>query len=155
MIRQAKHCDINSILCLLRQVADIHHQIRPDLFKNDTTKYDNNNLSVLIEQSDQTPVFVYEREGVVYGYIFCRIVEVSGDRLLQDHKTLYIDDLCVDKDHRHAHIGTALFDYALNYAQHIACNNVTLNVWSGNDEALAFYQNRGMMVQKQCMEIIL
>ena len=35
------------------------------------------------------------------------------------------------------------------------CNNITLNVWEGNDPALSFYRNMGMKVQKTTMEIIL
>ena len=35
------------------------------------------------------------------------------------------------------------------------CNNITLNVWEGNDAAYRFYKNMGMQVQKTTMEIIL
>lgn len=34
-------------------------------------------------------------------------------------------------------------------------NNITLNVWDGNDAALSFYKNMGMKVQKTTMEIVL
>jgi ribosomal protein S18 acetylase RimI-like enzyme len=75
--------------------------------------------------------------------------------LLQNIKTLYIDDICVDEKARGQHVGKALYEYVRDYAQSIGCNNVTLNVWDGNDAALSFYRNMGMGVQKTTMEIVL
>ena len=98
------------------------------------------------------PIFVYD-EGEVVGYAFCQIAEVKDDRLLQDRKSLYIDDLCVDEAVRGRHIGKALFDFVCGYAKSIGCHAVTLNVWAGNDAALHFYQSMGMVPQKTGMEI--
>jgi ribosomal protein S18 acetylase RimI-like enzyme len=75
--------------------------------------------------------------------------------LLQDIKTLYIDDICVDEKARGKHVGKALYEFVRDYAKSIGCNNITLNVWDGNDPALSFYRNMGMKVQKTTMEIVL
>ena len=56
---------------------------------------------------------------------------------------------------RGKHVGKALYEYVRDYAQSIGCNNITLNVWDGNDAALSFYKNMGMKVQKTTMEIVL
>ena len=48
-----------------------------------------------------------------------------------------------------------LYRHALAYAGQIGCYNVTLNVWAGNDGALAFYQRMGLKIQKYGMEQIL
>ena len=153
MIRQATIADIPRIIDLLHQVNMVHHLARPDLFKPSTTKYDEQELAVLL--GDETkPIFVLD-DGWVLGYAFCQINEVRNDRLLQDRKTLYIDDLCVDESARGRHIGKALFDFVRDYAQSIGCQAVTLNVWEGNDAAIRFYQNVGMHPQKTGMEMIL
>ena len=89
------------------------------------------------------------------GHAFCKITEVKGDKLLQDIKTLYIDDICVDEKARGQHVGKALYEYVRDYAASIGCNNITLNVWEGNDAALSFYKNMGMKVQKTTMEVVL
>ena len=39
MIRKAKKRDIPTIIELLHQVNMVHHVLRPDLFKPNTTKY--------------------------------------------------------------------------------------------------------------------
>ncbi len=150
-IRQAAIVDIPRLIDLLHQVDMVHHRIRSDLFKPYTTKYSEQELETLLGDESK-PIFVYD-DGEVLGYAFCQITEVKGDRLLQDRKTLYIDDLCVDEAARGKHIGKALFDFVRDYAKSIGCHAVTLNVWEGNDSAILFYQNKGMRPQKTGMEI--
>jgi ribosomal protein S18 acetylase RimI-like enzyme len=153
MIRKANKEDIKRIIELLHQVNMVHHVIRPDLFKPHTTKYNEQELEVMLNVSNK-PIFVYD-DGDVRGYAFCQITEVKDDQLLEDIKTLYIDDICVDENARGKHIGKALYEYVRDYAKSIGCNNITLNVWEGNEPALHFYRNMGMQVQKTTMEIIL
>ena len=153
MIRRAEIKDIPGIISLLHQVNMVHHVLRHDLFKPYTTKYNEQELEALIGD-DNKPIFVFDN-GEVLGHAFCMITEVKGDKLLQDIKTLYIDDICVDENARGKHIGKALYEYVRDYAQSIGCNNITLNVWDGNDAALSFYRNMGMKVQKTTMEVIL
>ena len=153
MIRRAEIKDIPSIIELLHQVNMVHHVLRPDLFKPNTTKYDEQELEAMLE-NDHKPIFVFDNDGVL-GYAFCMITEVKDNILLQDIKTLYIDDICVDEKARGQHVGKALYEYVRDYAQSIGCNNITLNVWDGNDAALSFYRNMGMKVQKTTMEIVL
>ena len=153
MVRKAEKRDIADIMSLLYQVNAVHHQIRPDLFKGDTTKYSEQELEAIL-QDDTHPLFVYD-DGKVEGHAFCQIIETKNHLLLQDIKTLYIDDICVDKQARGKHIGKALYEHVINYARSIGCNNVTLNVWEGNEPAMSFYKSMGMRVQKTGMEIVL
>ena len=153
MIRRANKNDIGSLIELLHQVDMVHHQIRPDLFKPYTTKYNEQELEALLSD-DSKPVFVYD-DGEVLGHAFCLITEVKDDKLLQDVKTMYIDDICVHEKARGRHIGKSLYEYARDYARSIGCYNITLNVWEGNSPALSFYREMGMEVQKTTMEIIL
>jgi ribosomal protein S18 acetylase RimI-like enzyme len=152
-MRKANKGDILRIIELLHQVNMVHHVIRPDLFKPHTTKYNEQELEAMLDD-DSKPIFVYD-EGTVLGYAFCQVIEVKDNQLLEDIKTLYIDDICVDEEARGKHVGKALYEYVRDYAKSIGCNNITLNVWEGNEPALRFYQNMGMQVQKTTMEIIL
>ena len=154
MIRKADKRDIKGLMALLYQVDAVHHDIRPDLFKGATTKYDEQELETVLGD-DSKPVFVYDDGGQILGHAFCQISEVSNHKLLQDAKTLYIDDICVDEASRGRHVGKSLYEYVCQYARSIGCYNVTLNVWEGNDAALSFYRNMGMKVQKTGMEAVL
>ena len=151
IIRQATMADIPRLMELLHQVNMVHHRLRPELFKPDTTKYSEQELETLLGDESK-PIFMYD-DGEVLGYAFCQITEVKNDRLLQDRKSLYIDDLCVDETARGKHIGSALFEFVRDYAKSIGCHAVTLNVWAGNDAAMQFYQSKGMRPQKTRMEM--
>ena len=153
MIRKANKNDIGRIIELLHQVDMVHHEIRPDLFKSYTTKYNEQELEALLD-NDNNPIFVYD-DGEVLGHAFCQITDVKSHKLLQDAKTLYIDDICVDEKARGKHVGKALYEFVRDYAKSIGCYNMTLNVWEGNDPALSFYKNMGMKVQKTGMEEII
>ena len=153
MIRKAEHKDVQRIIELLHQVNMVHHVLRPDLFKPHTTKYNEQELDALIDDGN-SPIFVYD-DGTVLGYAFCQITEVKDNQLLEDVKSLYIDDICVDEKARGRHVGKALYEYVRDYARLIGCNNITLNVWEGNLPALSFYRNMGMQVRKTTMETIL
>lgn len=151
MIRKANTTDIGRIITLLHQVNMVHHTIRPDLFKPHTTKYNEQELEALLANDDK-PIFVYDDEGI-QGYAFCQVSEVRNHLLLEDIKTLFIDDICVDEQARGRHIGKALYEHVLDYAKTIGCDNITLNVWEGNDAAMCFYKSMGMHVQKTTMEV--
>lgn len=161
-IRKANKEDIQRIIELLHQVNMVHHVIRPDLFKPHTTKYNEQELETMLND-DSKPIFVFDdgarpsgtlcSQRMVLGYAFCQVSEIKNDQLLEDIKTLYIDDICVDENARGKHVGKALYEYVRDYAKSIGCNNITLNVWEGNTTALQFYKNMGMQVQKTTMEI--
>ena len=154
-IRRAEKRDIPGILRLLVQVNMVHHNIRPDLFNGPATKYTAEELEAIIAD-DNTPVFVCADEaGQVLGHSFCVFQQHVGHNILTDVKTLYIDDLCVDEAVWGQRIGHALYEYILDFARQSGCYNVTLNVWAGNDSALAFYQRQGLRMQKYGMEKIL
>ncbi len=153
-IRRASEKDIPVIDRLLYAVSKVHSDVRPDLFKQGTKKYNDAELQNILSD-DTTPVFVAEKDGNILGYAFCIHKQFLDDNILTDIKTLYIDDLCVDESARGQHIGRALYDYVLNYAKECGCYNVTLNVWADNTSALRFYEKIGLKVQKIGMEKIL
>ncbi len=154
-IRKARLGDIPRIENLLYQVNLIHHNGRPDIFKYGTEKYNESQLKEIFAD-ENTPVFVAtDDNGEVLGYAFCIIQQHKDDNILTDIKTLYIDDLCVDERHRREHIGTKLLNFVYEYAKQINCYNVTLNVWSLNQDAMNFYTHSGMKPLKVYMEKIL
>ena len=164
-IRRATIADIPDLDRLLFQVAAVHHEGRPDLFKPNAKKYTDEELAEIIAD-DERPIFVYDDGGTnddckserphrVLGYAFCVFQRHDGSHVLTDITTLYIDDLCVDESARGRHVGSALYRHVLDFARGQGCYNVTLNVWSCNPNAMAFYEHCGLKPQKVGMETIL
>ena len=153
-IRFATEADIPGMIELLKQVGQVHHEIRPDLFRAGAQKYDEAALSALLSD-EKRPILIAELEGKVAGYAFCILQITENDPVLCDRKVLYIDDLCVEETLRGHGIATALYQRTLEFARELGCDAVTLNVWCGNDSAMKFYEKSGFKPQKVGMEVIL
>lgn len=153
IIRPAAEEDIPQLLELLLQVHALHAEGRPDIFRKGARKYEAADLQRLLADAER-PILVAAEGDAVLGYAFC-VLQRAPHASMTDIRTLYIDDLCVDATRRSGGIGTALYQAVLQLARQHRCYNVTLNVWSCNPSALAFYQRCGMAPQKICMEHIL
>ena len=150
-IDQANSSHIPGLIRLLYQVGDVHHRIRPDLFRSGAIKYTETDLEALLAE-ESSPVFVAEEDGSVLGYCFCQLREYRDSTVLTDRKEIYIDDLCVEEACRGRGIARALYGYVTDWAKEIGCTYVTLNVWQGNENAMKFYEKMGMRQRSITME---
>jgi len=150
-ICKAEPRHIPGMIDLLRQVGQVHHEIRPDIFCSGALKYDAQALEALLQEEDK-PIFIAEEAGVVAGYCFCQIREYAQGGALAQRRELYIDDLCVDEHHRGQHIGSALYAHACAFAEVAGCQFLSLNVWCGNDSAMKFYEKAGLTPRNIMME---
>ena len=153
-IRFANPKDVPGIIDLLRQVGQVHHQGRPDIFRAGAQKYAPSQVLAMLDKPE-TPIFVGVEGDKVLGYCFCQIKTYYRDSVIVDHTTCYIDDLCVDADCRGQQVGKTLYEAVCQYARRRKCRSVTLNVWSCNQGAMKFYEKMGMKPQKVGMETIL
>ena len=111
IIRKAEEKDIPRILELLGQVLQIHADIRPDIFIPATTKYKTDELAELLK-NEEKPIYVAADEAdVCVGYAFCQLQEQPFSNNMVPFKSLFIDDLCVEREARGQHIGESLFEY--------------------------------------------
>ena len=153
-IRFAIPQDVPDILALLRQVGQVHHEGRPDIFRSGAQKYSASQVLSMLDKP-ATPIFVAVEEKKVLGYCFCQMKEYRQDPVITDHTSLYIDDLCVDETIRGKHIGSQLYQAVCQYARQRHCHSVTLNVWTCNASAMKFYEAMGLKPQKIGMEAVL
>lgn len=153
IIRPAQASDLEAINELLRQVLRVHHAGRPDLFRKEGKKFTDEELLALFSNPD-TPVFVYEKDGVVLGHAFC-VIRFQESGSLRPVKTLHLEDLCVHEEARGHHIGKQLFAYVKEVAKERGCHHIDLNVWACNRPARAFYESLGLTEQYTSLELIL
>ena len=93
-IRVADSRDNPGIIDLLQQVGEVHHQIRPDLFRAGAQKYDEAALLRLFADPKR-PILAAIIDGKLAGYAFCILQITQNDPVLCDPKVLSIADLCV------------------------------------------------------------
>ena len=153
-IRFAAPGDIPGIIDLLKQVGQVHHLGRPDIFRAGAQKYNEQQILAMLDKPTD-PIFVACEDGKVLGYCFCQFKTTQNDPVIADFTTCYIDDLCVDENCRGKHVGKTLYEHTCRYAKEQGCYSVTLNVWSCNESAMRFYEKLGLKPQKVGMENIL
>ena len=153
-IRFAVPADVPGIIDLLRQVGQVHHEGRPDIFRAGAQKYSPSQVLSMLDDP-KNPIFIAAEEGKILGYCFCQMKTYDKDPVIADHTTCYIDDLCVDENCRGKHVGKILYDAVCRYAKDRGCYSITLNVWSCNESAMGFYEKLGLKPQKVGMENIL
>ena len=151
-IRNAEARDIPGMIELLKQVGEVHHVLRPDIFRSGALKYNDSDLEEILKDPAR-PIFVAVEGSFVAGYCFCIHKKTQGDSVLMDCRELYIDDLCVDENRRGQGVAKALYAHTLEYAKSCGCDAITLNVWHGNDTALRFYEKAGLTPRKTIMEV--
>ncbi len=151
-VRRAADSDIPALMDLLVQVDMVHHRGRPDLFRGPATKYSEAELKNLLADGE-TPIFVCQEEnGRVLGHGFCAVCHEGGS-VMTSRTEVYIDDICVDEAARGRGVGRALFDHITAWARDLGACRVTLNVWTCNPGALAFYEKLGLVPYKIGMEL--
>ena len=151
-IRKAESRDIPGMIELLKQVGEVHHVIRPDIFRSGALKYTPADLEAILTDPAR-PIFVAVKGGCVAGYCFCIHRDYEGSGVSTDRKEIYIDDLCVDKGFRGRGVAKALYEHVCGYAKDCGCSFITLNVWCGNDGAQRFYEKMGMTPRNINMEV--
>lgn len=154
LIRRAEIDDIPHILRLLRQVCNVHQDIRPEIFRRDGVKYAETNLKELLLDENRPVWCAVEGENFL-GYCFCQWEEYQGSTVMIDRRELYIDDLCVDEVCRGRGVATALYRHVTAAAKAAGAAFITLNVWTGNDSAMRFYEKMGMKPRKITMDMAL
>lgn len=151
-IKRAESCHIPGMLALLKQVGGVHHDIRPDIFREGAQKYDAQALEAIL-RDPLLPIFVAVKGDFVSGYCFCQLRDFQNNPVMTDRKELYIDDLCVDENCRGQKIASRLYERVLAFAKEQGCNFITLNVWNGNDGAMAFYERVGLKPRSVTMDM--
>lgn len=153
-VRKAEIKDAERVEALLKTIATLHHNGRPDIYE-DNAKYNLLDVEKMIEDINKNIFVAVNDSDFVMGYVICYTLEREFHNNDGKKNTLYVDDLCVDESFRHQSIGKELLNKASEYAKAQGCYNLELNVWSFNENAVKFYESCGMKEQRRRMEIIL
>ena len=92
LIRRAENRDIDAVHRLLRQVLELHAELRPDLFVSGEAKYDKDVLRHVFAD-DNRPVYVaVDEDDTVAGYAFCALQQRPDAAYIRPGRSLYVDD---------------------------------------------------------------
>lgn len=151
-VRSAVLEDCFRIRPLQREIAELHHQSRPDLVKDEERFFTEEMFLKRLEDPNHTVLIAETAGGEVVGYVFGWVVSVRNHPTYVNFDSFYIDDICISKAYQRNGIGQMLFDVCKAKAKELGCKNMELGVWAFNHGAIAFYENCGMKERTRRME---
>lgn len=151
-IRAAVAEDRIRIRPLQKEIAELHHAGRPDLFKNEARYFTGEAFDQRLHDPKHTILIAESSQGEVVGYAFGWVVSYREHLTYIDFDRFYIDDICVLEAHRGKGIGKRLFAACKAIAQEKCCKDMELGVWAFNEAAIAFYRACGMTDRVRRME---
>ena len=80
IIRRATEKDMPRIHELLSQVEEVHHKIRPDLFKAGGRKYTDEELACIIADDNRPILAAVDENDALLGYAFCKFQQYQGQQ---------------------------------------------------------------------------
>ena len=147
MIRRLTEQDAQAVSELIittiriSNVGDYSAELMEELVKTQTPEH-------VMQRASWTHFYVAEDAGAIIG---CGAIGPYWGK--EDESSLF--SIFVRPDCQGKGVGRALYEHILSFAREKGAYNVTLNVWSCNPGAMAFYEKLGLVPYKVGMEKIL
>ena len=148
MLELATPADRETVNTLAQQVHSLHVSWRPDIYCAAPEPYPEERFTELVRDRC---LYVARIGEMVVGYVTLRFRQVEGPGMVS-RKILHIDDICVEESMRNQGIGTQMMLEVRVLARAFGCTDLMLGVYPQNDEAVAFYQKCGFMIQSIAMQ---
>ena len=150
--RFAREEELPRVNELRRQVNDLHVAGRPDLFKPGFSQELQDYIYAVWRDPDKE-IAVCEREGAICGFAVLHRVKRPETPFRLAMSYLDIDEFCVDAACRRQGVGAELMAFVRDWAKEQGFHRLELNMWTFNEEALAFYEALGFTTYRRYMEL--
>lgn len=144
--------DCERIRPLQKEIADLHHKGRPDLFKTEARYFTREAFAERLNDPNHTIYIAEADHDEVVGYAFAWMISYRNHATYIDHDCFYIDDICVLNSYQRNGIGKRLFECCKEKAKEKNCKRLELGVWEFNKDAIAFYESCKMTERVRRME---
>lgn len=151
-IEEAKGQHYIEVNRLVRQGHDDHVKGDNTVFREVESVMPEEYYSELLEH-EQSTVLIAREENKIIGFAVISIEASPDFPSLVHRKFAYIHDFGVDQSEKRKGIGSLLFEACLKWAKEMNVNEVELNVWEFNEEAIAFYKKHSMKTISRKMRL--
>jgi diamine N-acetyltransferase len=153
-IRNANQNDYESLLPLFRQIHELHVNIRPDLYRENSTPVGHEYFESQLADVKQA-IFVATKGNEIVGFVVTKEEEITENPFVRARKVIVINSLCVAETERKKGIGNILLNYVIDYGKSLNVDSIELGVSEANSSAIEFYESNGMTTKSRKMEYIL
>ena len=143
IIHRASEHDADALSALNADVQAVHAAAMPWLFKRPgPLSFPPQAAAELLTQPENI-VFIAEADGVAAGYAYAEIIHRPETSFHFAHDLVYLHHISVTPPHRRHGLGGALMDAVRAAAAEAGIELVSLDVWTFNEAARAFFRRRG------------
>ena len=148
MVRKATIEDMSAIAELYREQFREMSKLIPDFIKEGNQSIEFLTKIILNDDSD---ILVYEKDSKAIGFILLQAKVRPDFDFIVPGKFCYIMDIIVTEKHRNKGFGTALMNYAKDWAKEQGCGFINLDVLMNNPDTIKLYEKLGFIPKAQEM----
>ncbi|MCK4918742.1 MAG: GNAT family N-acetyltransferase [Candidatus Pacebacteria bacterium] len=154
-VLKAKKEDYQSFLKIFKE-SEVKHRLGiPWRYKKPTSEtFLKKDFEKMLKDKD-CKFFLAKKEKELVGYIIIYKKETPKTIILKPRKIIFINDLSVKKGQKRIGIGSLLMKKAESWAKENKINEIELNVFSFNEEAINFYEKGGYKPYTQVMRKVI
>jgi ribosomal protein S18 acetylase RimI-like enzyme len=147
-IRRASEADAELLSSLNADVQDLHATALPFRFKPPSGSFSPTEAATLIAHPNHL-VFVAEVNSVPAGYAYAEIIHRAETAFTHAYDTVYLHHISVRPEYRRSGLGAALVAAVRSAAKEVGIELLTLDVWSFNKAARAFFVREGFVTYNE------
>ena len=147
-IRDIESKDYPEIDRLMKELHELHVKGRPDLYTELEHPYSREEFEKIVSDPEIIAILA-EEKSVVIGLCIGTLRKKSG---MVEMKTMYIEDLIVDRNFRGKGIASQLYEEMEERGRNTGAKRLDLMVWEFNNDAKRFYEKQGMRPQRYIYE---
>lgn len=147
-IRDMESKDYPEIDRLMKELHELHVKGRPDLYTELEHPYSREEFEKIVSDPEIIAILA-EEKSVVIGLCIGTLRKKSG---MVEMKTMYIEDLIVDRNFRGKGIASQLYEEMEERGRNTGAKRLDLMVWEFNSDAKRFYVKQGMRPQRYIYE---
>lgn len=147
-IRDMESKDYPEIDRLMKELHELHVKGRPDLYTELEHPYSREEFEKIVSDPEIIAILA-EEKSVVIGLCIGTLRKKSG---MVEMKTMYIEDLIVDRNFRGKGVASQLYEEMEERGRNTGAKRLDLMVWEFNSDARRFYEKQGMRPQRYIYE---
>jgi ribosomal protein S18 acetylase RimI-like enzyme len=142
-IRRASEADAQVLSLLNADVQSLHASALPERFKPSGPDTFPATVTRTLLANPSNLVFIADVDSDPAGYAYAEVVHLPESSLRHAWDEVHLHHISVRPAYRRKGVASALLDSVRAAAGEIGINLVTLQVWTFNEDAQAFFQRQG------------
>jgi diamine N-acetyltransferase len=142
-VRRANATDAEALSLLKTDVQSLHASAMPERFKPSGPDTFPPTAARTLLANPSNLVFIAEVDSKPAGYAYAEVVHISESPLRHAWAEVHLHHISVRPAYRRMGVASGLLDSVRAAASEIGINLVTLQVWTFNEDAQAFFRRQG------------